>query len=696
MKTISSQMNTHLQQEVTSLCTCWKIKREDGEIFGFTDHDQDLVISGLTYIAQTGYMRTAISNSASLAVDELQADGILDDDAITEDDLRLGKFDFAEVTLFAVNWADLTQGPVNLRYGIFGEVTIQSSGRYSVELRGLAQLMQTNVGDTFMPECRVDLGSNKCGIALIPDHRRAGKYYAVGDRVRIPSDVSERIFELPVINPDFGDYASSETLYWTFANALITSSALSGTLNGVKTSGWDGYIRQDVILSDYFGITDMTGATGTLSVKAECPSIYQQTRLFVQFLDGLGAQIDFAATSYASVKQQLATISLAITIPAGTVSVVAQIQFRQYKDKDFNDGELFKAIVHATTYDNASLLLSATECLVDGSFDASASLVSESIGWTSVTVRTQFDGLFADDGGHFATGTSFYTTAALTLEGGGVTVSEIDAGSTELVVDWLQANADINGKGGVQVRFYTGAGATISTITAEEEVMTPSLLWLPRQRVVTIPATARSVRFFGISSAYNSVVYGSTPKVGFDKFQARVQLIDGDLGGMNRFGGVEYECTNRGTTANASLSGVTNTVGATFTDGGVTWQVKNPNWTFLATVESVTNRRNFTVTGNGLSSKEDQWFKWGVCKFLTGANADRAIEIAQWTQATRTTKTLFPLPVQPEVGDLCVISVGCNKSIKICKEKFDNILNFRGEPFVPGTDHYFKVGAPTT
>jgi hypothetical protein len=45
MKTISSGMSSHLSEEVTTLCTCWKIVRQDGQVFGFTDHDMDLTFS---------------------------------------------------------------------------------------------------------------------------------------------------------------------------------------------------------------------------------------------------------------------------------------------------------------------------------------------------------------------------------------------------------------------------------------------------------------------------------------------------------------------------------------------------------------------------------------------------------------------------------------------------------------------------
>ena len=46
---------------------------------------------------------------------------------------------------------------------------------------------------------------------------------------------------------------------------------------------------------------------------------------------------------------------------------------------------------------------------------------------------------------------------------------------------------------------------------------------------------------------------------------------------------------------------------------------------------------------------------------------------------------LFQPMVNPiQVGDQYKLTAGCNKSTAACKVPFDNILNFRGEPFVPG------------
>jgi uncharacterized phage protein (TIGR02218 family) len=164
-KTTTAALAQHLAGEVTTLATCWKITRRDGIVLGFTDHVRDLEVDGVTYLAASGYTRTAIRGTADLAVDNLDVESVFSDDGITEEDLRAGKYDFAEVRMFLVNYQDLGQGILKLRRGWLGEVTIRD-GIYVAELRGMTQKLQMTVGEVYAPDCSADLGDARCGVDL--------------------------------------------------------------------------------------------------------------------------------------------------------------------------------------------------------------------------------------------------------------------------------------------------------------------------------------------------------------------------------------------------------------------------------------------------------------------------------------------------------------------------------------------------
>jgi hypothetical protein len=54
MRTLPSGLAAHLEGGATTLCRCWTLTRRDGAVFGFTDHDRDLVFAGVAFAAQTG------------------------------------------------------------------------------------------------------------------------------------------------------------------------------------------------------------------------------------------------------------------------------------------------------------------------------------------------------------------------------------------------------------------------------------------------------------------------------------------------------------------------------------------------------------------------------------------------------------------------------------------------------------------
>lgn len=213
MKSSSPALAAHLAGEVTTLATCWRLERADGWVRGFTDHDRELVVHGLTYVASTGFLPSAIKTASDLSVDNLDVDGFLDDAALRAEDLIAGLFDGARIEVFIVNWADLGQGRLLLRKGFLGEIK-RADQRFSAEIRGLSNRLQQTAGKLYSRLCRVDLGSSECGVALGP---RTDSYLVTqviaADTVRIVT--------------------ARATGYFTFGKATFTSGANAGAVNEV-------------------------------------------------------------------------------------------------------------------------------------------------------------------------------------------------------------------------------------------------------------------------------------------------------------------------------------------------------------------------------------------------------------------------------------------------------------------------------
>ena len=162
---ISANLATHMAQGTTTLCTCWKVTLQDSTVYGFTDHDAVLVYSGVTYEAKAGFAASNIDTQTRLAVDNLEAIGFLDSEIITAGALTAGKWDFAEVEIFTVNWRDLTMGRDLLMRGRLGAVS-QAQNTFTAELRGLTNAYGQTIGQLYQPACRASLGDARCQVNL--------------------------------------------------------------------------------------------------------------------------------------------------------------------------------------------------------------------------------------------------------------------------------------------------------------------------------------------------------------------------------------------------------------------------------------------------------------------------------------------------------------------------------------------------
>jgi uncharacterized phage protein (TIGR02218 family) len=151
----------HAATGVTTMCRLWCLTRRDGQVQGFTDHDRDLVVDGVTYRAATGLSARNLERSTGLAVDNTEALGALIDDTLSETDILAGRIDGAEVTIWLANWADLDARMV-IFAGEIGQIT-RAQGAFQAELRGLAEKLNIPQGRVIQPRCGAHLGDNDCG-----------------------------------------------------------------------------------------------------------------------------------------------------------------------------------------------------------------------------------------------------------------------------------------------------------------------------------------------------------------------------------------------------------------------------------------------------------------------------------------------------------------------------------------------------
>lgn len=192
MKSLPPGLQAHLDGGATTLCWCWRVTRNDGVSFGFTDHDRDLAFAGTTFEAVSGFTGTEIAGAVGLNVDTLDVESVLKSDRLNEADLAAGSFDNATVEIYRVNWAAPDQRAL-MRYGAIGEVARGRLG-FRAEVRGLAHELQQPKGRIFQFGCDADLGDARCGIDLgAAAYRRTGQVETVLDpRSFVASGLADR------------------------------------------------------------------------------------------------------------------------------------------------------------------------------------------------------------------------------------------------------------------------------------------------------------------------------------------------------------------------------------------------------------------------------------------------------------------------------------------------------------------------
>ena len=108
------------------------------------------------------------------------------------------------------------------------------------------------------------------------------------------------------------------------------------------------------------------------------------------------------------------------------------------------------------------------------------------------------------------------------------------------------------------------------------------------------------------------------------------------------------------------------------------------------------NREKFTVNGrvtaNSATGTElacnltqaDGWFNQGVIKFTSGRNAGLSRTVKEHKNGRLSFALRLPFP--PQSGDVFKIYPGCDKRQETCGRKFNNIVHFRGFPYIPAAD----------
>ena len=196
MRTLDAGIAAHVLLPATSLVWGMRVEREDGAIFGFTDHDQPKTVTidgdDLDLDPTNAIDITDIVREIGLAPSNLEATILAFDDVLTKVDLLDGLWDNAAFFIFQFNWRDPAGGTKDWIAGQFG-ASKPRLGSYVIELRSLTQILQNDTTRIVQADCDKRFGStdpnNFCGVNLAP-HTYTATVTAVTNQRQVTIDLT--------------------------------------------------------------------------------------------------------------------------------------------------------------------------------------------------------------------------------------------------------------------------------------------------------------------------------------------------------------------------------------------------------------------------------------------------------------------------------------------------------------------------
>lgn len=233
MKSIPIALQSHLDQDATTTCLLLRVETKDGTVYGFTSLDADVVYDdgdgSVTYRADNGFTPERLQTSADLNVDNTDLQGWVSSDGITEQQIRAGLFDYAQVRCYRVNYMDLSAGHEVYMVGTCGETTYTRNG-WKTEFRSLTQQLKQPIAKLYSLKCRAKFGDAQCGKALT---WTAGTVTAVDgtepDRIFTATGLSaaDGFYDLGVVEWLTGDNAGAQMEVDTYTDpANVVTHAL--------------------------------------------------------------------------------------------------------------------------------------------------------------------------------------------------------------------------------------------------------------------------------------------------------------------------------------------------------------------------------------------------------------------------------------------------------------------------------------
>ena len=730
-KTISTDLQNSVRAPVTTLAFCVEIRRRDGRVIRMTNHDTDIVHEEKVYRHDIPFSSSAISSGSQFQVDNVELMLFTDDTVIVREDFLNGLYDHADCSIMYFDYEHPEYGPIKMARGWFGPIDHNQHQVINITVLRLLKILDFEVGRVYQPSCDADLGDSRCKVAIKQNqiYSLLNPYY-VGQWV-YAYDVAE-MTEISLVNHDFED-----------DGARTSAQAITGWNKGAGTAvRVDDGITLDITLDPFEGTYSLYGAIDAITPLGSDHYVWREIDLDAEGLDLGDIDDGQISVAYFAVLAQLLYFADPVRIRFEAlddnreITIYEDTGYRQGpRDDVFNAFDVWRELalvmpllpssrylrvyvyflkedgtnincaadrirlywwnhVAGTPYQNTIQHLvrivnndeSAVYYPRNSSFEANndvANAVSPVItGWTTTgswwRVDNDLASLPALDGTRYLIGgddgsatqqTYVITQAFNLLTDAKLAEVDIDLGKIvgrfEISVGW----GDISlSAASVSFEFRDEDGDPVGSEVILTAEMSTSVTWADLFRDFVMPVGSRTI---GITLEAISPVAASAANIGFEglRFYFHHAEQSKKTDPIIAFG-------------NQDIPTVFETTPGAYTfDQNLIWKTVS---SFLRydVVASVTDHKSFTAT---TMVGDEGTYELGVVRWLSGANAGIQNVIRTWNPDTKGLKLYFRTPYTIQPGDRFLYVRSCQKRfLEDCQAVFDNQINFRGFPHLPG------------
>lgn len=111
-------------------------------------------------------------------------------------------------------------------------------------------------------------------------------------------------------------------------------------------------------------------------------------------------------------------------------------------------------------------------------------------------------------------------------------------------------------------------------------------------------------------------------------------------------------------------------------------------YTVTGTITAVTDNQYFNDSGR---SEATDHFNYGLLTWTSGLNNGLSMEVKDYDGDAKRFQLVNSMPFTIQVGDTYSVFQGCDKRFETCETTFNNAINFRGFPLIPGMDQIHRI-----